>query len=595
MARRVEELLTEALNFPAGAPRDAFLRKATQETPDLRTDVEELLRIHEESGEFLQRSVLEQDPTLVSTVDFDAADRIELRIQEMFVPDPTGDSLGTIRQFTIQRLLGASSSSTVFLAHDTLLQRDVAIKVLNPHLAVNVEPRKRFLDEARAIAAIRHDNVVSIFEVGEFNGLSFFVMEYFPAGSLQAHLARAGTLSYPDTLKIAIQVAEALAAAQRVGLLHRDVKPSNILIDSFPNRVKLADFGLVCSERNQKSDLSIGTPQFSAPEQIRGESVDHRTDMFGFGCLLYALLVGHSPFCGTSVFQMLQLTLEAQPEPFERFGIHIPPEFEQLVFQLLEKKATGRPASIEQVLHSLRGLEATAHAPASTRRKLLLAAAGLAGVGGMVAFSRWSKSNSSVALAANQTNYFTLYDGRLDSFLYSVRGAKLIQFEELVLREPIHYWRVEQAGTRGEVIYRFEFNQLLAECKINLVAFASFGLDPKCEVAVHAGPDLDHLAHVLRYTRERCEYWPQPGMGPSYPDMPNQGFNTIEGPRQLQDLSGIIQGHKVLFVKAELCAAVNLRNDNGGTLGPAAAQFLRCDRRSNDHPLVIHSRAWVPV
>jgi serine/threonine protein kinase len=173
-------------------------------------------------------------------------------------------------------------------AFDELLCRTVAIKILAPSLAVTSPPRKRFLREARAAAAIRHENVVTIYAVEE-QPLPYLVMEYIAGETLQQRLDRIGPLDVPDVLRIGRQIASGLAAAHALGLIHRDIKPANILLEQGGDRAKISDFGLARTADDaslSQSGIIAGTPMYMAPEQAEGEAIDHRTDLFSLGSVL---------------------------------------------------------------------------------------------------------------------------------------------------------------------------------------------------------------------------------------------------------------------------------------------------------------------
>ena len=179
------------------------------------------------------------------------------------------------------------------------LNRNVAIKVLSASLASTGAARSRFLREARAAAAVVHEHVVGVFAVAESAGLPFLVMEYVSGRSLQDRLDRDGPLSITESLRIGMQTASGLAAAHAQGLVHRDVKPANILLENSVERVRLTDFGLaraVADAGLSHSGVVAGTPYYMAPEQARGEATDHRADLFSLGSTLYAICAGHPPF-----------------------------------------------------------------------------------------------------------------------------------------------------------------------------------------------------------------------------------------------------------------------------------------------------------
>ena len=188
---------------------------------------------------------------------------------------------------------------TVFKAFDAALDRFVAIKMLPPHLAASGAARHRFAREARAAAAIVDDHVMPIYAVAEWQRIPYLVTQYSRGTTLQKRIQEQGPLELKEILRIGVQTVRGLAAAHAQGLVHRDVKPSNILLDSSVERALLTDFGLaraVDDASVTRTGVISGTPPYMSPEQARGETLDHRTDLFSLGSVLYAACTGHPPF-----------------------------------------------------------------------------------------------------------------------------------------------------------------------------------------------------------------------------------------------------------------------------------------------------------
>ncbi|MFQ5551290.1 MAG: serine/threonine-protein kinase, partial [Gemmatimonadales bacterium] len=228
---------------------------------------------------------------------------------------PTGGSaksIGRVQravgdEYRVERLVGQGGFAEVFAAHDPRLKRTVAIKVLRPDLIVNQELVDRFQREAEAIAGLRHPNIMQIYTVGERDGVAYFVMPFVEGQSLREVIDAEGRLSLFEAKRIAIDAAKALAAAHAKGLVHRDVKPDNIMLEGEERHVLLTDFGIARAVASGETRITgtgmiIGTPQYMSPEQAAGdEDIDHRTDIYSLGVVIYQMITGALPFKGTSI------------------------------------------------------------------------------------------------------------------------------------------------------------------------------------------------------------------------------------------------------------------------------------------------------
>ncbi len=263
----------------------------------------------------------------------------------------------TIGQYRIDHALGRGGMGVVYQAWDSGLKRFVAIKFLSPRLAVSSLARVRFVREAQAAAAINHANVVTIHAIGEHDGLPYFVMEYVAGITLADRLEREGMLERKSILRIGIQIARGLAAAHDQGLIHRDVKPANVLLESGLDRVKITDFGLACVTaerwRLTASGVVLGTPPYMSPEQAAGSSVDHRSDLFGLGSLLYHACAGEPPFPGPNVLAILDAVRHREPRPIRDLNPEIPPALEAHILRLMAKNPADRFASADDLVQAL--------------------------------------------------------------------------------------------------------------------------------------------------------------------------------------------------------------------------------------------------
>jgi eukaryotic-like serine/threonine-protein kinase len=262
--------------------------------------------------------------------------------------------------FELTRLLGRGAMGCVFQAWDPALDRKLAIKMMSPDEAADVQYQLRFIREARSAAAIQHDNVVGVYTVKELGILSYLCMEYVEGRSLEDLIDSDGPLSIPALRDLAIQMASGLSAAHAKKVIHRDIKPANIIIESQSGRAKLTDFGLARAEKDQRLTLDgglIGTPLYMSPEQASGNGLDHRSDLFSLGAVLYTAATGKLAFDGPSMFEVLKRVCESEPVPPSTLRAELPEWFDKLVQKLLAKHADNRFASADELLACLVDVE----------------------------------------------------------------------------------------------------------------------------------------------------------------------------------------------------------------------------------------------
>jgi hypothetical protein len=253
--------------------------------------------------------------------------------------------LGRLGSFVITAVLGRGGMGIVLKGLDTALNRSVAIKLLAPHFASSGAARKRFAREAQAAAAVVHEHVVAIHGVDTWKGLPYLVMSFVDGRSLQERLDADGPLGVREILRIGMQTASGLAAAHAQGLVHRDIKPANILLENSVERVKITDFGLaraIDDASLTQSGVIAGTPQYMAPEQAQGETVDHRADLFSLGSVLYALCTGHPPFRADSAMAVLRRVCEERPRPIRSLNPDVPAWLAALIDKLHAKNPADR-------------------------------------------------------------------------------------------------------------------------------------------------------------------------------------------------------------------------------------------------------------
>jgi hypothetical protein len=271
---------------------------------------------------------------------------------------PTDDPamLGRLAGYEIVGVIGCGGMGVVIKGFDPRLNRFVAIKLLAPHLAASASARRRFAREAKAAAAVVHENVVAIHGVSEFQGLPYLVMPYVKGESLQKRLDRAGALSVIEILRIGRQIAAGLAAAHAQGLIHRDVKPANILLEENVERLQLTDFGLartVDDASETRTGIIAGTPQYMSPEQARGDALDTRSDLFSVGSVMYSMCAGRPPFRAETPYGILRRITDDKPRPLREINPDIPDWLEAIVAKLHAKEPVSRFASCDELAETL--------------------------------------------------------------------------------------------------------------------------------------------------------------------------------------------------------------------------------------------------
>ncbi len=334
---QVDRLLDEALAFPPEA-RAGFLAQASGGDEELRREVAALLAAHERAaGAFLQAPAPE-----VSAGQMAGGSTASLIGRE-------------VGPYQILALLGVGGMGEVYLAQDGRLKRRLALKLLPRQFVADAARVERFAREARAVSALNHPNIVTVYDIGEaateFGGTHYIAMEYVEGQTLREQ-CQAGLLNAKDAVEIVIQIAAALSAAHEAGIVHRDIKPENVML-RHDGYVKVLDFGLAKLTEQQRltgethasgSDRAktnpgavLGTVRYMSPEQALGEEVDRRSDIFSLGVLLYELVTGVSPFKGPSTASLLDAIVHHQPLPLTQVRNDLPAELERIVNRMLEK------------------------------------------------------------------------------------------------------------------------------------------------------------------------------------------------------------------------------------------------------------------
>ncbi len=345
MSEQAERLFEQALALEPTA-RSAFVENASSSNSQLREEVMSLLEEADNADEFFDRLGAAVFPSSFS-IDGDESPRDQPQ-------DPVLPEGHVVGHYRIVSLIGSGGMGTVYRAHDTRLHRDVALKFLPSSLSAEPDAQERLLMEARAVAALDHPNVCSIHEIGETDDNRLFIaMPCYEGETLKEQLRR-GAMSVQDSVATAIQIARGLAAAHARGIVHRDVKPGNVITGS-DGTVRLLDFGLAIAidASRTSSGSTRGTVAYMSPEQARGDALDQRTDLWSLGVLLYEMLAGVRPFRGANAHAVLQAIFTENPEPISQRCTEISPALGSIVDRLLQKDPAKRRESVAAVLADL--------------------------------------------------------------------------------------------------------------------------------------------------------------------------------------------------------------------------------------------------
>jgi len=258
--------------------------------------------------------------------------------------------------YVVEKSLGAGGFAVVFLVKDLALKRQLAVKVLSPDLTASTTALERFRREAETVAPLSHPNIVPLFFIGQKDDLLYLAMPCISGGSVADRLEREGPLPLPEVIRITGEVASALAHAHRRGVIHRDIKPANVLVDPESHRSLVTDFGIARTADASGltgTGMIIGTPAYLSPEQVSGEAVDHRVDLYALGVMAYELLTGRVPFDAPTATAMLFKRLAGPPPSVRTVRPDVPPELEAVVMKCLASTPAERYETADEVLTAL--------------------------------------------------------------------------------------------------------------------------------------------------------------------------------------------------------------------------------------------------
>ena len=478
--QQVDQLFQAALEREP-EERAAFISEACGGDDSLRREVEALLAADGQAG-----SLIEAPAYAVAA--------------PLIVGGDTQSLVGkSISHYQIISLVGKGGMGEVYRARDTKLDRTVALKILPEEMSADAERMRRFVREAKAASALNHPNVAHIYEIGEGDGVSFIAMEYVEGQTLAARI-NGHPLETNEIVEIGSQIADALDEAHSKGITHRDIKPANVMLTP-RGQVKVLDFGLAKIVKPQSVDSNVstlvpttpgvvmGTVPYMSPEQALGHEVDHRSDLFSLGVVLYEMATGRLPFAGANTGETLDRILHAQPEAMARFNYDVPAELERIVRKCLEKDRERRYQSARELLVDLKNLKrdsdskavsAEQVATSSPRRlsRLSLAAialvvstlviAGIAYVPSLIGpkskigelprsltrltFDRGLQSEPTWSPDGRFIAYSSDRSGNFDIWVKPVSGGDAMP----ITNDPAHDWQADWSPDGSQIVFRSE-------------------------------------------------------------------------------------------------------------------------------------------
>jgi serine/threonine protein kinase len=269
------------------------------------------------------------------------------------------NSTSQLGNYELKRAIGQGGGAVVYLAEDRTTHQSVAVKLLPMVATLNSEYTRRFFNEARLATQLDHPHIVHVYDYGRDNGHFYLVMQYVDGPTVKARIVREGRLRWRDAVQIAIQVAEGLAAGAREGIIHRDVKPENILLDS-SGAAYIADLGLAKEEGANEplpSDTSLGTPDYMSPEQVNNsETVDFRTDIYALGASLFHMVCGKAPYTGRSAYEVMVKHISAELPSPKKYAPDLPHEVADVMRKMMARDPEDRYQSYAELIADLKAL-----------------------------------------------------------------------------------------------------------------------------------------------------------------------------------------------------------------------------------------------
>jgi len=364
---RLGVLFEQAVELPPDS-RDAFIDGCTDD-PSLRSELRSLVAAHDRTPNLLERLAAEVMPEMLDAVAADDAVSVGATRRPLPSARSEADLIGTtLAHYRVISHLGSGGMGDVYVARDTVLDRSVALKVLPSAEAVNQQGMRRFIDEAKAASALNHPNIATIHELRQDAGVHFIVMEYVEGATLKSHITK-GPIEPSELVRLAIQIAQALDAAHSVGIIHRDIKSSNVMVTP-RGHAKVLDFGLATrtipdDAAREDSGAVMGTAPYMSPEQALGDPVDGRSDLFSLGVVLYEMATGRLPFAGPTVYETIHEIVDADPKPITSINPNVPLSLERVISRCLEKRVERRVQTASELAEQLRTCRGTRMLPAA--------------------------------------------------------------------------------------------------------------------------------------------------------------------------------------------------------------------------------------